>query len=213
MSERYLVNVKHDQKHHISSLIETCDIVVQTLYNAHKAEILALAKDLRSTVDAFWLQMTNKETWRPKTAFEQIQVKLLINEHVRKAVDKTNKMIEKTDNLIETVKKAACSCKTMQQQCREVQKKAPGETMVQSPMKQWYNQVWIDVRRELCMQFRESFEQHVGRVDPDAELPFLVGALQEQIDEFFHYMDVLRKLEERCRKLIKRRRKLIGSNN
>ena len=201
MGDQYLVDVAHRKP----NLIETFDIAVQTLYNAHKAEISALAVDLRATVDAFWLQMTNEETWRTCNEHEHNNYIQLIELHLKKACRICKQMIDKTDNLIETVKKAACSCEAMRQQCRQVQQ-APG----QNTMKQWYKQVWIDVRHELRMPFTESFRQHVECFDPNAaELPFLAGALPAAKDEFFHYMDVVRQLENEEKKKINRQVKKI----
>ena len=177
MGDQYLVDVAHRKP----NLIETFDIAVQTLYNAHKAEISALAVDLRATVDAFWLQMTNEETWRTCNEHEHNNYIQLIELHLKKACRICKQMIDKTDNLIETVKKATCLCKTMQQTCEAVQQ-VPGQST---------EKVWKYVRHKLRNQFKRSFKKQGPYVYDPTNLPFLAGALQAAKDEFTHLMDVL----------------------
>lgn len=190
MSEQYLVNVTR----YNPNLIDTCGIVVQTLYNAHKEKILALITNLRSTLDAFWLQMTNKETWRMKIMPEQADVIVLLNAHVAKAVQICQQIFDQTGNFIETVKRAACSHSSMRRDVRDVTKECrkneQGEqTEAPNTMKQWYRRIWRNVRKRMRKQFDKSCEQHLANFDPD-ELSFFVGAFPSAEQEFNHYVDV-----------------------
>ena len=209
MSEQYLVNVTR----YNPNLIDTCGIVVQTLHDAHKAEILALITNLRSTLDAFWLQMLNKETWRIKILPEQVDVIVLIHAHVSNASEICQQLIDQTDNFIETVKRAACSCKSMRSHVTEERRQNEQSKQAQTPstMKQWYKQIWRGVRKRLQRQFNKSFEQHCANFDPDA-LSFFVGAFPTAEQDFNHYVDVLSLLRKQKAEAITTKIKQINDN-